>query len=332
MMNYYGVPKTEVTAAIHGMFDLLEKHSPGPCCQSAIDKFRQKDLATGKSLLDRLDAETDQRAFARLLVESGLAKFSDDVGGSLACHAHLDTDKKGRDIFRVLTSTGQLAKGFLNDFSDPLVHESDVWRGVAYAEKLLTKNRLQIAWNSRRCPDDDVEHNVKQITLAGPRQIAETLSSLEEMARYDVISRIMEKCGFDPEGRDIKGKSPMKHFSFPLEVPEGTEPEEENRIQILHKEMHDFAVAMSETTEMDFIGTGIEGRGLKSVTAMIGKTEAGDKQVVLGAGSYRLLLSFKATEGAVRAFAAQFPRERIEGRARKSPSVGKRPLGRLPPP
>lgn len=313
MMKYYGVAKDDVVFALSGMIELLETYGAGPESRKRVAALRQKD-ASGLTVIDLLKEETDPRAFADLVEASGLRKLNEDAFSALQVHAHLDSDGKGRKVFRILTSVG-MASGVCRSLLDPGVREWDIWAGAAYAEKLTGVNRLMVAWRDRggrpasfRPEDAVAAGSVERIrTLKnGPifrEEAAALLSALKPVDLYFVVSRLARLCGFDDEGRDVRGRSPMKHYFVALNVPEKASSAEALETTVLQERIYSLAESFASATETDFLTRSVEGRALRAASS--------DGRIVLGDGACTLGVGFRATDEAARKIAGAFPQVQV---------------------
>lgn len=323
-MKYYGVETVKVVQALEGAFKLLETHSPGPATAEVIAAFKEKDPATGRSVMDDLRAAKDQASFSTTLSESGLQQFTHDVALALRCHAHLDTGDYGREVYKILTSTRDLAKCVLGSgpVSDPaVVRECDVWRGNAYASHLSSEPPVLVAWRmyARGGVDEKTKKRAGEILSAfrkgkGFGDVRKKLSALEKMELYYVSSYLSRLCGYDPEGRDVKGPSPMKHYKTSVEVQ--LEKKDMPFVLETHSpllDVVDFAGRMASSTETHWISHGVE---------------------MHGDGLFKVDVSFIATDEAALKIAEKFP-ERTFTCLETGKAVQKntrRPLGSSYPP
>jgi hypothetical protein len=136
MPNYRGIDQADVVKSINGALELLETYSPGPKCQENIDKLRAVDPATNTSILGTIANTTDDKAFIAAVSQAqGTIGF---MGPVLRYHGIENTDGKGLDVYKQLSSWGALGGARLMAYY-PEDGEMDSFLITAYAKKLAQK-------------------------------------------------------------------------------------------------------------------------------------------------------------------------------------------------
>lgn len=320
MVTYYGFSKKDFLSTLHDALTLLEKYSPGPECQSRINDFKRKDPVTGDTILDLLAREEDQVKFAKLTADSGIVFFLNTVGHSVQCHAHLDTDHKGRAVYKILSVLG-FAHGRLNPNTPiPLHRESVTWACAAYAKKANEKNPPSLAWKKNIFKHNEeiqdafqylestkgLTDHQKEITrrYASSSDALKIYNQLMEM--QTLCSALQRICGFDPKARAMKGKDPMKKYMVKNTI-EKPRREHENYLSeaAQMREILAFVASLRASTETSDFSCGSDG-GVMTVESFEQLGKAGENMDLLDR-PVTLSAEFIATDAAAQKIADRFP-------------------------
>jgi len=214
----------------------------------------------------------------------------------------------------VVVATSVMVASHLVSLCDPVVKECQIWRAIKYAEKAASRNPLARRWKTYigELRNKDRAQKGKQLLALctgdeSCSQLTARLSSLEPMQLYDGICFLTELCGFDSEGRDIKTRGPMKHYSVAFNIAASEGAESMATKMALHKQVYDFAREAALNTETDFVSHSVEGAALKQVSASFNEKNNEEPSIVLGDGECTLGVGFKATDEFAAVMANKFP-------------------------
>lgn len=322
MVTYYGFSKKDFLSTLHDALTLLEKYSPGPECQSKINDFKRKDPVTGDTILDLLAREEDQVKFAKLTADSGIKDFLDTVGDTVQCHAHLDTDNKGRAVYKILSVLGWAPGWLTPNIPMPLHMESATWACAAYAKKASKKNSLSLAWKKKYFKyNEEIQdafqylESTKGLTDHQKEITRKYVSSSDAkktrypfMELYILCSALQIICGFNPDARALKGKNPMKEYMVRTTV-EKPRREHENYLSEAAQitEIRQFVESFCASTEVGRFSYGISiAGGVRPVESFEQLSKASENMDLLDS-PVTLAVDFAATDAAAQKIADRFP-------------------------